>query len=42
MQMRAFILSVETYYCTDLGQLNDCNNTLFLKVSKVSVHIRTV
>jgi len=41
MRIVAFILSVGTC-CTALGQLNDCYNMLFPKVSKISVHISTV
>jgi len=40
-QIEAFILLVGTQY-TGLGQLNDCNNMLFSKVNKNSVHISTV
>jgi len=41
MRMEAFIVSVGML-STGLGQLNDCNNILFRKVSKISVHISTV
>jgi len=37
MQIQAFI-----FICTGLGQLNDCNNMLFPKVNKISVHMGTV
>jgi len=40
MQMDGFILLVGTQ-CTGFGQLNHCNNMLFPKVNKNSVHIST-
>jgi len=41
MQIKAFVLSVGKC-CNGLGQFNDCNNVLFPKVNKISVHISTV
>jgi len=41
MRIEAFLLSVGMQ-CTRLGQLNDCNNILYPRVSKIGVQISMV